>query len=199
MIFGVRKPLANWNPFWANLQVYDYLLFDARHTRRWRDKLGVWCRRTGWRPADVEARFPRSSVGLAAFEKFDPPVPAAVARYVLAQFGAAVAATLGIAALFAVAGAKAVLLPCIQLWALLYTLGLLNEARPAAVRFELARLLVILPAGVLGIAVTGQLPVPSVWLWGGTAIYLAASFAGLYGVMRKSEKSILKQNIRAVK
>ena len=199
VIFGVRKPLANWNPFWANLQVYDYLLFDARHTRRWRDKLGVWFRRTGWRPADVEARFPRSSVGLAAFEKFDPPVPAAVARYVLAQFGAAVAATLGIAALFAVAGAKAVLLPCIQLWALVYTLGLLNEARPSAVRFELARLLVILPAGVLGIAVTGQLPVPPVWLWGGTAIYLAASFAGLYGVMRKSKKSILKQNIRAVK
>ena len=25
MVFGVRKPLANWNPFWANLQVYDYL------------------------------------------------------------------------------------------------------------------------------------------------------------------------------
>ena len=25
VVFGVRKPLANWNPFWANLQVYDYL------------------------------------------------------------------------------------------------------------------------------------------------------------------------------
>ena len=56
VIFGVRKPLASWNPFWANFQVYDYLLFDARHTKRWRDKIGVWFRRTGWRPADVEAR-----------------------------------------------------------------------------------------------------------------------------------------------
>ncbi len=40
VIFGVRKPLANWNPFWANLQVYDYLLFDALRTARWKDKLG---------------------------------------------------------------------------------------------------------------------------------------------------------------
>ncbi len=23
VVFGVRKPLANWNPFWANFQVYD--------------------------------------------------------------------------------------------------------------------------------------------------------------------------------
>jgi len=45
VIFGVRKPLANWNPFWANLQVYSYLWFDAVRTRRWRDKLGIWFRR----------------------------------------------------------------------------------------------------------------------------------------------------------
>jgi hypothetical protein len=34
VVFGVRKPLANWNPFWADLQVYDYLLFDAVRTKR---------------------------------------------------------------------------------------------------------------------------------------------------------------------
>jgi sterol desaturase/sphingolipid hydroxylase (fatty acid hydroxylase superfamily) len=199
VIFGVRKPLANWNPFWANLQVYDYLLFDARHTRRWRDKLAIWFRRTGWRPADMEERFPRSMVDLEAFQKFDPPVPAATRRYVLLQFGAAVAATLGIAALFAASGAKAVLLPCIQLWALLYTLGLLNEGRPCALRFELARLLVIVPAGVLGISATGQLPVPAVWPWGATAIYLAASLAGLYAAAQDSEKNVVKQNLIAEK
>jgi sterol desaturase/sphingolipid hydroxylase (fatty acid hydroxylase superfamily) len=38
VIFGVRKPLESWNPFWANLQVYDYLLFDARKAKRWQDK-----------------------------------------------------------------------------------------------------------------------------------------------------------------
>jgi sterol desaturase/sphingolipid hydroxylase (fatty acid hydroxylase superfamily) len=195
VIFGVRKPLANWNPFWANLQVYDYLLFDARRTRRWRDKLGIWFRRTGWRPADVEARFPKRRVNLAAFEKFDPGVPQPVQRYVLAQFGVAVAATLALGALYAAAGAKAVLVPCILLWAQLYTLGLLNEGRPYAMRFEGARLLVIVPAGVLVIAATGLLPVAPSWLWGGTAIYLAGSLTGLHRTLREGNKIALKQSL----
>ena len=199
VIFGVRKPLANWNPFWANLQVYDYLLFDARHARRWRDKLGIWFRRTGWRPADVEERYPRRSMDLGTFEKFDPPVPGAMRRYVLAQFGVAIAATLGIAALFATSGARAVLVPCVLLWVLLYTLGLLNEGRRYAVRLELARVLVIVPAGMLGIVLTELLPVPSSWLWMGTAAYLAASLAGLHRAMQVEQKSMSNQELIADK
>lgn len=195
VIFGVRKPLANWNPFWANLQVYDYLLFDARHARRWRDKLGIWFRRTGWRPADVEKRFPRRPMDFGAFEKFDPPVSGAMRRYVLAQFGVAVAATLGIAAVFAASGAMAVLLPCVMLWVLLYTLGLLNEGRRYAVRFELARVLVIIPGGVLGIVLTERLPVPSSWLWLGAAAYLAASLAGLHRATQSEKKVPINQEL----
>lgn len=194
VVFGVRKPLANWNPFWANLQVYDYLLSDARQARRWRDKLGIWFRRTGWRPPDVEERFPKRPVDLDAFEKFDPPVPRPMQRYVLAQFGIAVAATLGIAVLFATAGAMAVLLPCVLLWALLYTLGLINEGRPYAVRFELARVLIIVPAGMLGIVLSGQPPVPSAWLWAGLVAYLAASLAALYRATQK-EKPYINQRM----
>ena len=199
VIFGVRKPLASWNPFWANLQVYDYLLFDARHTRRWRDKLGIWFRRTGWRPADVEQRFPRQRADLAAFRKFDPPVPGAVRRYALAQFGVAVAATLGIAVLFATAGAMAVLLPCVLLWALLYTLGLLNEGRPYAGRYERARLLVVVPAGILGIVLAGPGAMLAAWLWAGTGIYVVASLAALYQADRYREKNILNQKLIADK
>ena len=195
VVFGVRKPLANWNPFWANLQVYDYLLFDARHARRWRDKLGIWFRRTGWRPPDVEQRYPRRPAELAAFEKFDPPVPPGVQRYVLAQFGIAIAATLGIAVLFAVAGANAVLLPCVLLWVLLYTLGLLNEGRPYAIRFELARLLVIVPAGMLGISFAKLLPVPSGWLWVATALYLGGSLVALQRATKGSEQKHIKQEV----
>ncbi len=195
VIFGVRKPLANWNPFWANLQVYDYLLFDARHARRWRDKLGIWFRRTGWRPADVEERFPKRRMELAAFEKFDPPIAVSTQHYVLAQFGIAITMTLAIAVLYAVSGAMAVLLPCVLLWALLYTLGILNEGRPYAVRFELSRLLVIVPLGILGIALGGHLAVPSSWLWAGTGIYLVASLAGLYGATLIFSKNALKQEV----
>ena len=195
VVFGVRKPLANWNPFWANLQVYDYLLFDARHARRWRDKLGIWFRRTGWRPADVEARFPKRRADVAGFRKFDPPIPVALKRYVLAQFGVAIAATLAIAVLYAVAGAQAVLLPCVLLWALLYTLGALNEGRPQAARFERVRLLLVVPAGVLGITVTTLAPVPPAWLWTGTLLYVGVSLAALQMATDRVNKDLIKQEI----
>jgi hypothetical protein len=195
VIFGVRKPLASWNPFWANLQVYDYLLFDARNARRWRDKLGIWFRRTGWRPPDVEARFPKRRADITDFEKFDPPVTAAMNRYVLAQFGVAIAATLGIAALFAVSGPLAVLLPCVLLWALLYTLGILNEGRPHAARFERVRLLFIVPAGMLGVSLAGVVPVPSAWLWSATAVYLGVSLLALQRVAHKDQKRYIEQEL----
>ena len=148
VIFGVRKPLGNWNPFWANFQVYDYLLFDATRTRRWRDKIGIWFRRTGWRPADVAAEYPKQAVDLTRFRKYDPDISTARRRYVLAQFMVVIATALFIANAFATQGAGVVLVPCLLLWTNLYTLGLLNEDRPYAARFELIRLFVVLPLGM---------------------------------------------------
>ncbi|TFG39301.1 MAG: fatty acid hydroxylase family protein [Chromatiales bacterium] len=151
VVFGVRKPLANWNPFWANFQVYDYLLFDARNTRRWRDKIGIWFRRTGWRPDDVAAQFPKRPVNLDEFKKFDPKLSNSRRRYVLAQFFVALVTALFIADAFATKGAGVVLVPCLLLWTNLYTLGLLNEGRLYAARFELLRLFVIVPIGLYAI------------------------------------------------
>lgn len=148
VIFGVRKPLGNWNPFWANFQVYDYLLFDATRTRRWRDKIGIWFRRTGWRPADVAAEYPKQAVDLTRFRKYDPDISTVRRRYVLAQFMVVIATALFIANAFATQGAGVVLVPCLLLWTNLYTLGLLNEDRPYAARFELIRLFVVLPLGM---------------------------------------------------
>ena len=146
VVFGVRKPLANLNPFWANLQVYDYLLFDARKASRWRDKVAVWFRRTGWRPADVEARYPKRQTDFSQFKKFDPQIAPGQRRYVMAQFVVGLIGTLIIAELYVRKGTEAVLIPCILLWLQLYTVGLLNEGRSSARRLEWLRLLVAVPA-----------------------------------------------------
>jgi sterol desaturase/sphingolipid hydroxylase (fatty acid hydroxylase superfamily) len=147
VVFGVRKPLASWNPFWANLQVYDYLLFDARKTRLWRDKLGVWFRRTGWRPADVEAQYPKARADLSSFSKFDARPCRAMRYYVMFQFVVATIMTLAIAQIYTTAGAQGVVIPCLLLWAQLWTIGMINEGRAFAVRSELTRLLIAVPAG----------------------------------------------------
>ncbi len=183
VIYGVRKPLANWNPFWANLQVYDYLMFDARKTRRWRDKIGIWFRRTGWRPDDVEAEYPKSKTDLSHFRKFDPPTSSGTKRYVVAQFGVAIAVMLWLGVLFASEGAAAALVPCIFVWSLLLSLGLLNEARARARLFEFLRVLIVVPALLAvwyfsgrGASVTGMILV---------SLYAAISAAWFAAIQRE--------------
>ncbi|MGB5719943.1 MAG: sterol desaturase family protein [Woeseiaceae bacterium] len=181
VVFGVRKPLANLNPFWANLQVYGYLLFDARKARRWRDKLAIWFRRTGWRPADVEARYPKHRANITGFQKFDPKMSLAQRHYVMAQFVVALIIALLIADLYVQGGTRVVLVPCVFLWLQLYTIGLLNEGRVYARRIELLRVLVVVPLLYLLLVqeVAGWQAVPAGWFIVGAYSIASAVWAML--------------------
>jgi sterol desaturase/sphingolipid hydroxylase (fatty acid hydroxylase superfamily) len=191
VIFGVRKPLASWNPFWANFQVYDYLLFDARHTKRWRDKIGIWFRRTGWRPADVETRYPKKNLDLEGFRKFDPSVGRGMERYAVAQFAVAIAAILWIGEVYVDEGLSAVVIACLGVWVLLFSLGALNEGRDWSRRFEELRLLLIVPGVMVAMLLMGR-AVPAV-AWAAAAIYVAGSLQWLTASSREQEKIYLKQ------
>ena len=191
VIYGVRKPLASWNPFWANVQVYNYLWFDALRTRRWRDKLGIWFRRTGWRPADVEAQYPKKSSDLDTFNKFDPPLGTALRRYLAWQFVVAAFCILWIGTVFATSGAKAVLLPCVLLWATLYSFGLLSESRAWAYRFELLRLIAIVPIGTAGMLQLSLIdPQSSMLIWPLVGAYILASTTALRIAARQLVASV---------
>jgi len=90
-IYGIRGPLRSFNPLRALIHVYVDMARDVWQTRRWRDKLHVLVARTGWRPADVAARYPRAKPDLAHFERFDPAVSGLVRAYALFQLVAMVA------------------------------------------------------------------------------------------------------------
>jgi sterol desaturase/sphingolipid hydroxylase (fatty acid hydroxylase superfamily) len=175
VVYGVRKPLASWNPFWANWQVYDYLLFDAINTKHWRDKLGLWFHRTGWRPADVAERFPKPATDITAFKKYAPAVSRSVRSYVMAQFALVVAFVLFIGDLYGRGGGFLVLVPILLLWVQLYVLGLLNEAGPYARRFELVRLTVVVPLGFVALQAGGQLANMAMQGWALLFFYVSLS------------------------
>ncbi|MGB5345781.1 MAG: sterol desaturase family protein [Woeseia sp.] len=180
VVFGVRKPLANWNPFWANLQVYHYLWLDAKRTRRWRDKLGIWFRRTGWRPPDVAAKYPKASYDLASFKKYDPQLTRGMRRYLFTQFAAAVVVVLWIAMLFAEQGVQAVVVPCILLWTALYCFGVINDGRPDAASVERYRLLVGVPVLLALLPFTTMPDANMTYLAGAGGSYILASLLGLH-------------------
>ena len=75
VVYGTRAPLRSFNPLWANLQVYRDLWLDSWRAQSWADKLRVWIKPPGWRPADVAARWPKPAFDIARVQRFDPPLP----------------------------------------------------------------------------------------------------------------------------
>ncbi|MCV6623105.1 MAG: sterol desaturase family protein, partial [Cellvibrionaceae bacterium] len=74
-IFGVRRPLLSFNPFFANFQQWWQMLQDAIYTQSWKDKLRIWFMSTGWRPLDVEQSRPIKKYPLENFQKYNPDTP----------------------------------------------------------------------------------------------------------------------------
>ena len=85
-IYGTRSALNSWDPLWANAEVYWSLLKDSWHAERWSDKLRVWFKPPGWRPADVAARFPKPPFELARLQRYAPPVRRTVQWFGALQF-----------------------------------------------------------------------------------------------------------------
>jgi len=178
VVFGVTTPLASWNPVWANVQFYAQLWADARRAESTWDKLRIWFMRTGWRPADVAARYPMSKPDLSQFRKFEVSLDGRQQRYVLLQFCVYIALgsylmnlepKLSVAAL--VLGWGAVVFG-------LFVLGVVLENRPWALKLELVRLASNLPLAWLA---------PMVGLWSASAVgwvgllsYSLLSGIGLY-------------------
>ena len=86
-VYGTRGPLRSWNPVWANLHNYADLAKDSWRASNWGDRLRVWFKHPGWRPADVAAKWPKPAFDLRAVERFDPPMTRGAQLAAVAVFG----------------------------------------------------------------------------------------------------------------
>ncbi|WP_460053829.1 sterol desaturase family protein [Pseudomonas sp. S2_D06] len=178
VIFGVTTPLASWNPVWANVQFYAQLWVDARRAESTRDKLRIWFMRTGWRPADVAARYPMNKPDLSQFRKFEVALDGRQQLYVLLQFCVYIVlgsylmnleSKLPVAALVSGWGAMAFGL---------FVLGVALENRPWALKLELVRLASNLPLAWLA-PMVGLWPASALG-WVGLLSYSLLSGVGIY-------------------
>ncbi len=151
-VYGTRGQLNSWDPLWANAEVYWSLLKDSWHARSWADKLRVWVKPPGWRPADVAARFPKPAFDIAKVERYHPPASRAVLWFAAVQF--------------------AVLLQCVAvfLW--------FAEGMPTA---QAAMWLAALTAGLwaVGAVLQGRLGMMEVFLVEAAALSTVSSATGL--------------------
>jgi len=78
-VYGITRPAQTWNPIKINFQHMWLLIKDAWHAKSWKDKLRIWLMPTGWRPADVEAKYPVYKIeDVYHFEKYNPPASTAL-------------------------------------------------------------------------------------------------------------------------
>ncbi|MBK5531891.1 sterol desaturase family protein [Pseudomonas sp. TH08] len=178
VIFGVTTALASWNPLWANVQFYAQLWDDARRAESKWDKWRIWFMRTGWRPADVAARYPMNKPDLAQFRKFDVPLERRQQGYVALQFCVYIALGSYLMNLERSLPTAALVLGWGAVAFGVFALGVALENRPWALKVELLRLASNVPLVSLA-------PVVGLWpasplMWAGLLGYSLLSGIGLY-------------------
>ncbi len=73
-VYGITRPAATWNPIKINFQHLWLLIKDALRTKSFVDKIRIWIMPTGWRPADVEAKYPVHKIDdVYNFTKYSTP------------------------------------------------------------------------------------------------------------------------------
>ena len=147
-VYGTRSPLRSWNPLWANVEVYWAAAVDAWHARRWRDKLQLWFRRPGWRPADVAERYPKPAYDIGRLI-YNPPMTSALAVYCLLQFALLLGMATHFLALTAQASLGTLLGYALYMMVSLCSIGAVMERRRTAFWLEGARTLLTAVVPVL--------------------------------------------------
>lgn len=86
-VYGITRPVKTWNPIKINFQHLKLLIQDAYRTKNWTDKLSIWFKPTGWRPADVVEKYPIEKIDNPYhFQKYETVVSKALLTWIWIQF-----------------------------------------------------------------------------------------------------------------
>lgn len=98
--YGVTKPLASWNPLWANLHYYSDLVAMSRRAPSFGEKLKVWLKGPAWKPSwapEGPGRTPeKSPLSHGPAGRYDARAPRGLTLYAVVQFLLLLALTVGL-------------------------------------------------------------------------------------------------------
>jgi len=89
--YGITKPLASWNPVWANFHYWHDLIQTARQSPKIADKIRVFIKPPGWFPAHLGGFKTAPEIDAQHYAKYNPIYHSKLTGYVLTQFTAALA------------------------------------------------------------------------------------------------------------
>ncbi len=85
-VYGITKPLASWNPLWANFHYWFELFGIAAKTKKWPDKIKVFLKPPGWHPEELGGFQAPPEVDKSKYRKYDVGATTNAGAYAFFQF-----------------------------------------------------------------------------------------------------------------
>ena len=145
-VYGIVKPLASWNPLWANVEYFVEMWRLARRCDSWTDRVKVIFAPPDWRPASLGGTVTIPETSRATQTKYDTPAPRGLVAYIALGFALVGAATTSMLAMQATAPLGDLAVATAAVLAALIAWGALFEGRRWALAFEMARLVAAVAA-----------------------------------------------------
>ena len=143
VIYGVTKPLASWNPLWANIDYYADLWSALRQRMSWPERLRMLIAYPGWKPVHLNGA--SGEMDTPGDAVYDTTASARVNVYVFVQF----ALTLGLTTLllFTFSSQQVLTRTLLSLWILISVMshGGLFETKRWSLWLEILRLIALVP------------------------------------------------------
>ena len=139
-VYGITRPAATWNPIKINFQHFWLLMKDAWHTKSWEDKCKIWFMPTGWRPKDVERKYPiYKIVDVYQMSKYNPAHSKGLEIWSLVQMALTLPFLLFLFANLASIGSPGIFLYGLFIFLSVYALTELMDGNPQAFYWEAAK------------------------------------------------------------
>jgi hypothetical protein len=141
VIYGITKPLASWNPIWANFHYWYDLFQMAGRTSSLKNKFKVFIKPPGWQPESQGSNETVSNADNSNYHKFSPEYNHKVNLYVLVQFLFALSLATLILFFYSMLSTFQLITSTSLVILSLTTCGALLEQRTWLVKFEYFRLI----------------------------------------------------------
>lgn len=187
VVFGVRKPLNSFNPFYANFQIYRQMLKDMWVGRSLRTTIEVLISRTGVRPAIVNERAPMPRLNLQNFRPYNPSCSTSGRWLVWSQLLFALGYTVWFLLSIDLHNFTVALLHFLPLGLVLLSMNFILEGRPLGWWIELFRLMCISLIGIW---------VPVLWPENISVLYVVAAgiFWGFCFLFQKRNLTVVSES-----
>lgn len=86
VVYGITKPLASWNPVWANFHYWAELVQSARMASSIRSKIKQFIMPPGWFPEELGGMQYPKEINLKSYHKYNPEYNRRFNGYILFHF-----------------------------------------------------------------------------------------------------------------